>query len=66
MHLVTYLGYLIGIDGPSSNYIIVSKDNDYQNIGKYWKNENNITITIQDSFIMKSQILILENQQKKI
>ncbi|OUM67846.1 hypothetical protein PIROE2DRAFT_4658, partial [Piromyces sp. E2] len=52
MHLVTYLGYLIGIDGPSSNYIIVSKDNDYQNIGKYWKNENNITVTIQDNFIM--------------
>ncbi|OUM67317.1 hypothetical protein PIROE2DRAFT_58860 [Piromyces sp. E2] len=51
MHLVTYLGYLIGIDGSSSNYIIVSKDNDYQNIGKYWKNENNIEITIQDSFI---------------
>jgi len=52
MHLVTFLGYLIGIDGSSSNYIIISKDNDYQNIGKYWKNELNITVTIQDSFFM--------------
>jgi len=54
MHLVTYLGYLIGVNGTSSNYIIISKDNDYQNIAKYWKNENNITVTIQDNFIMNT------------
>jgi len=52
MHLVTYLGYLIGVNDSSSNYIIISKDNDYQNIAKYWKNEKNITVTIQDNFIM--------------
>jgi len=48
-----HLGYLNGIDDPSSIYIIVSRDNDYQNIGKYWKNENNITINIQNNFIIK-------------
>jgi len=51
MHLVTFLGYLIGKEGDSSNYVIISKDNDYQNIVKYWKNEINITVTYQDNFI---------------
>ncbi|OUM65063.1 hypothetical protein PIROE2DRAFT_8046 [Piromyces sp. E2] len=44
MHLVSYLGYLIGINGASSNYIIVSRDKDYLNIIKYWKKECNITV----------------------
>lgn len=53
MHLVSYLGYLIGTDGTSSNYVIISKDNDYLNIIKYWKNENNIPVTIQDNLVLK-------------
>ena len=42
MHLVSYLGLLIGKDGKSSNYVIVSKDSDYINIINYWKRENSI------------------------
>lgn len=37
MHLVSYLGYLLGIYGKSCSYVIVSKDKDYDNIIKFWK-----------------------------
>jgi len=39
MHLVSYLGYLLGINGKDCSYVIISKDNDYDNIIKYWKDE---------------------------
>ena len=34
MHLVSYLGYLLGVNGKESSYVIVSKDKDYDNIVK--------------------------------
>lgn len=37
MHLVSYLGYLLGIHGKECAYVIVSKDTDYDNIIKFWK-----------------------------
>ena len=37
MHLVSYLGYLLGVNGKESSYVIVSKDKDYDNIVKFWK-----------------------------
>lgn len=37
MHLVSYLGYLLGIYGKECAYVIVSKDTDYDNIIKFWK-----------------------------
>ena len=37
MHLVSYLGYLIGIHGTTCKYVILSNDTDYDNIVKYWK-----------------------------
>lgn len=39
MHLVSYLGYLLGIHGCQCSYVIVSNDTDYDNIIKYWKEE---------------------------
>ncbi len=39
MHLVSYLGYLLGIHGKQCSYIIISKDTDYDNIIKFWKEE---------------------------
>lgn len=39
MHLVSYLGYLLGIHGKQCAYVIVSKDTDYDNIIKFWKGE---------------------------
>lgn len=39
MHLVSYLGYLLGVHGKQCAYVIVSKDTDYDNIIKFWKEE---------------------------
>lgn len=44
MHLVSYLGYLIGIHGKDCSYVIVSKDKDYDNIVKFWKGEGYLNI----------------------
>ena len=34
MHLVSYLGYLLGVYGKECSYVIISKDKDYDNIVK--------------------------------
>lgn len=39
MHLVSYLGHLLGIHGKDCNYVIISKDKDYDNIVEFWKEE---------------------------
>ena len=39
MHLVSYLGYIIGIYGKECKYVVVSKDKDYDNIIEFWKKE---------------------------
>jgi len=48
MHLVSYLGYLIGIHkNQSCKYVIVSKDTDYDNIITFWKGLEKASITRQ-------------------
>lgn len=48
MHLVSYLGYLIGIHKEQKcKYIIVSKDTDYDNIITFWKGLEKASITRQ-------------------
>lgn len=38
MHLCSFLGYIIGINiGVDCSYVIVSKDTDFDNIIKFWK-----------------------------
>ncbi len=49
MHLVSYLGSLIGKYGENANYIIVSKDTDYDNIIAFWKKQNNVEISRRSS-----------------
>ncbi|MCI5604023.1 MAG: PIN domain-containing protein [Clostridiales bacterium] len=39
MHLVSYLGYLLGVYGNRCSYTIVSKDKDYDNIIDFWIRE---------------------------
>lgn len=45
MHLVSYLGYLIGTNNSNCKYVIISKDTDYDNIISFWKDCNNSHIT---------------------
>lgn len=40
MHLVSFLGYLVGINkGNGCAYVIISNDNDYDNVVKFWADE---------------------------
>lgn len=46
MHIVSYLGYLIGkCDNKSTRYVIVSKDTDFDNVMKFWTENNKADIT---------------------
>lgn len=49
MHLVSYLGYLLGIHGKQYKYVIVSKDKDYDNIISFWKKEGYSNISRKSS-----------------
>lgn len=60
MHLVSYLGYLLGRKGKQCTYKIISKDKGYDNIIRFWKEEGyNI---IRESEIKSRKV----NPQNKI
>lgn len=44
MQLVSYLGYLIGTEGPDCHFVIVSKDTDFTNTPLFWKDEMGIEV----------------------
>mgnify|MGYP003290776019 CR=1 FL=1 len=48
MHLVSYLGYLLAIHDKACRYVIVSKDTDYDNIIKFWKEKGYPNIARDD------------------
>ncbi len=49
MHLVSYLGYLIGTNTNNKcKYVIISKDTDYDNIVSFWKSKSGSDITRQN------------------
>lgn len=43
MHIGSYLGFLAGKNGKNCNVVIVSKDSDFDNVIKFWKQETNIS-----------------------
>ena len=46
MHLVSYLGYLIGRNhGRNYSYIIISHDTDYDNLIKFWKEKYHVRVS---------------------
>jgi hypothetical protein len=45
MHLVSYLGYLLGINEENCSYVIISKDTDFDNIIKFWQEEKDAKIS---------------------
>lgn len=45
MHLVSYLGYLLGVHGKRSAYVIVSNDKDFDNIISFWKEKGYTNIS---------------------
>lgn len=59
MHLVSYLGYLLGEHGKQCAYVIVSNDKDYDNIISFWRKEGYTNIS------RKSAIPSKESAQSK-
>lgn len=59
MHLVSYLGFLLGTYGKQSKYIIVSNDKDYDNIIRYWREEGYVNV------LRESKILSTKNVPKE-
>lgn len=45
MHIVSYLGYLLGTKGKSCKVVIVSKDTDFDNIIEFWKKKRGVTVS---------------------
>ena len=50
MHLVSFLGFLLGCLDPIPGIVILSNDKDYDNIIQFWKNERDINVTRRDHF----------------
>ena len=66
MHLISYLGHLLGIYGKQSVYVIVSKDKDYDNIISFWKKEGYTNIFRKPSIPGKSPAKNKTETQKTI
>lgn len=50
MHLVSYLGYLLGKnENEKARYIIISQDTDYDNVITFWKSRTGFDIKRQSS-----------------
>ena len=66
MHLVSFLGYLIGQNPEQQSvaFRIVSKDTDYDNIIKFWKNEKSIEMSRISSIKAANRISKPRNTNK--
>lgn len=65
MHLVSYLGYLLGTNPCNScKYVIISKDTDYDNIISFWKAQNFNAITRRNN--ITNQTTQLKSNSKKV
>ena len=67
MHIVSYMGYLIGKNkGKNVNIIVVSKDKDYDNIIEFWKTTENANVSrvqrIEISYKKKTETTKKSNQ----
>ncbi len=54
MHIGSYLGYLAGKNGKNCNVVIVSKDTDFDNVIKFWKQKTGITVSRTQQIKKKS------------
>lgn len=44
VHLMSYLGYLIGQHGTSAQYVIISADTDYDKVARFWRERMSVVI----------------------
>lgn len=55
MHLISYLGFLIGVHGKDSSYIIISNDTDYDKVIKFWQEHGYPNISRQTQIPSKKK-----------
>lgn len=51
MHLVSFLGYLLGSRSSAPQIVIVSNDSDYDDIVSFWKAEKGVVIQRRDKLV---------------
>ena len=51
MHLISYLGYLIGAQGNTATYVVVSKDTGFDRVIKFWRRESSVSIVRQSALV---------------
>ena len=51
MHLVSFLGYLLGSRSSAPQIVIVSNDSDYDDIVSFWKSEKGVVIQRRDKLV---------------
>ena len=62
MHIVSYMGYLVGKnEGKSIKIIIISKDKDYDNLITYWKDK----VSVERKQKIEIATAKIEQTQKK-
>lgn len=62
MHLVSYLGYLLGINkNKTCSYVIVSNDKDYDNIIAFWNEQHGIKSISREQKVSSGNVV---NQKK--
>ncbi|MCR5206778.1 MAG: hypothetical protein K6E47_17245 [Lachnospiraceae bacterium] len=55
MHIVSYLGYLAGKNGKNCKVVIVSKDTDFDNVIKFWKQKTGISVQRTEQIKKKTE-----------
>ncbi|MBQ8707131.1 MAG: hypothetical protein IJ523_03470 [Succinivibrionaceae bacterium] len=56
MHLISFVGYKVGACGKKFDYVVISKDTDYDNVISFWKQKCNVN--------MKRQAILNQNSPK--
>ena len=54
MHLISFVGYAVGLGVEKYNYIVISKDKDYDNVISFWKSKCGISIKRQAAINVSS------------
>ena len=64
MHIMSYLGYLVGKKN-GSRFVIVSKDSDYDDVMKFWKDNKGAVIGRQQAISCKAVQLAANDSPRK-
>ena len=66
MHIGSYLGYLAGKNGKNCSVVIVSKDTDFDNVIKFWKQKTGIGASRTEQIKKKPSPKTLTNKQQPV